>query len=126
MLFLSACVRPDNSPSPFDSLSTGEPQVQALPDSPVDGPDFNIIPDSELVFSPTAIGFSIPETVSQENGFLSGYEELIDGERFSGAEIVKRVSREYSVHPRLLLAVLEMMSGWVRSADANDLLPYPI
>ncbi|TFG65563.1 MAG: hypothetical protein E4H27_10735, partial [Anaerolineales bacterium] len=125
-LVLSACVRPDNSPSPFDALSTREPKVQALPDGPVDGPDFNIIPDSELVFSPTTIGFSIPDTISQQAGFLSNYEELIDGERFSGTHIVERVSREYSVHPRILLAVLELTGGWVRSADTDDILSYPI
>ncbi|MDO9546091.1 MAG: M23 family metallopeptidase [Pelolinea sp.] len=126
ILLLSACVRPDNSPSPFDSLITDEPQEKALPDSPVSGPDFYIIPDSELVFSPSTVGFSIPDTISQQHGFLSDYEELIDDDLFSGTEIVDRVSREYSVHPRLLLAILEMRSGWVSSSNGTDLSPYPI
>ena len=125
ILFLAACVRPDNTASPFDSLSTREPQVQALPDGPVDGPDFYIIPDFELVFSPSTVGFSIPEAISQQHGFLLDYEELIDGEKFRGAQIVERVSREYSVHPRLLLVVLELTGGWVRSSGAR-ILSYPI
>ena len=126
ILLLSACVRPDNSPSPFDALSGGEPREQALPEGPVEGPNFIIIPDSELVFSPTTVGFSAADTIASHGGFLTDYEELIDGETFSGVEIVERVSREYSVHPRLLLALLEMASGWVRSSDADRISDFPL
>ena len=126
ILLLSACVRPDNSPSPFDALSGGEPREQALPEGPVEGPNFIIIPDSELVFSPTTVGFSAADTIASHGGFLADYEELIDGETFSGVEIVERVSREYSVHPRLLLALLEMASGWVRRVDADRISDFPL
>ena len=126
ILLLSACVRPDNSPSPFKALIGSEPQDQALPEEPVEGPDFRIIPDYELVFSPTTVRFSTADTIASQGGYLAGYEELIDGEIFSGAEIVERVSREYSVHPRLLLVLLEMASGWVREGDDEGFADYPL
>lgn len=126
ILLLSACVRPDNSPSPFDALIGSEPQVKALPERPVEGSDYWIIPDSELVFSPTTVGFSTADTIAFQGGYLADYEEMIDGETFSGTEIVERVSREYSVHPRLLLALLEMGSGWVRSSDADTISDFPL
>ena len=126
LLLLSACVRPDNSPSPFDALIGSEPQVKALPEGPVEGPNFMVIPDSELVFSPTTVGFSTADAIASQGGYLADYEEMIGGEIFSGAEIVERISREYSVHPRLLLALLEMGSGWVRSSDPDTISEFPL
>jgi len=126
ILLLSACVRPDKNPSPFDALSDNALKEQALPAGQVEGPDFSIIPDSELVFSPTTVGFSAADVIAFQGGYLAGYEEMIDGEIFSGAEIVERVSREYSVHPRLLLALLEMRSGWVRNADGDTIAAFPL
>ena len=126
ILLLSACVRPDNSPSPFSTLIGSEPQEQALPEGPVEGPDFRIIPDSELVFSPTTVGFSAADTIASQGGYLAGYEELIDGEIFSGAEIIERVSRDYSIHPRLLLVLLEMVSGWVQKGDGDRIIDFPL
>ena len=126
ILLLSTCVRPDKGPSPFDALSGGEPKEKILPEGPVDGPDFLIIPDSELVFSPTTVGFSTADVITAQNGYLADYEEMINGEVYSGAEIVERVSREYSVHPRLLLTLLEMTSGWVRSREGDAITAFPL
>ena len=126
ILLLSACVRPDNSPSPFDALISSEPQEQELPEGPVKGPNFKFIPDSELVFSPTTVGFSTVDAITSQGGYLADYEEMIDGERYSGAEIVERVSREYSVHPRLLLALLEVASGWVQGSDGEPISDFPL
>jgi len=126
LFFLSACVRPDTNPSPFDVLSGGEPREQALPEGPVEGLHFTIIPDSELIFSPTTVGFSIADMIASQDGYLADYEELIDGETFSGVEIIERVSREYSVHPRILLALLEMASGWVQRGDGEPIAAFPL
>jgi len=126
ILLLSACVRPDEGPSPFDALSGEERKEEILPEGPVDGPAFLIIPDSELVFSPTTVGFSTKDVITAQGGYLADYEEIINGEVYSGAEIVERISREYSVHPRILLTLLEMMSGWVRSSDSDVITAFPL
>ncbi len=72
-----------------------------------------ILPDSEVVFSPSLLGFSIQEFVEQSAGYLSTYRENVKAESLSGAEIVQRVAELTSTNPRFLLAFLEFRSGWV-------------
>jgi len=123
---LSACVRPEEGPSPFEGISTDRKKEQALPEGPVDGLEFSMIPDSEMVFSPSTVGFSISKVITSNGGYLADYAEMVGEVQFSGAEIVERVSREYSVHPRLLLAVIEMAGGWVSVGLQDGVKPYPI
>jgi hypothetical protein len=86
-----------------------------------------LLPDSELINSPSAAGFDVRAFVDGAGGFLSTYQETVQGERLSGADIVGRVATESSVNPRFLLALLEYRSGWVyggpRSGKAEM---YPI
>lgn len=91
------------------------------------GPAFKIIPDSELVFSPSTAGFDVEAFVKEQNGYLNHYTEDVAGRMYTGAGIIKRIAEEYSVNPRLLLAVLEYRSGWVtRSAVPEESEEYPI
>ena len=89
---------------------------------------FRIVPDSEVVYGPSAKDFDIESIVRQYNGKLSIYwEELPDGKELSGAEIVERVANENSVNPRLLLALLQHQSGCLVSRDKDcDLEKYPL
>ena len=73
-----------------------------------------LLPDNAAVFSPASVGFSVREYIQQAGGYLSAYQESVDGEEMSGAEIIQRVASESSVNPRLLLALLEYRAGWVR------------
>ena len=75
-----------------------------------------VLPDSEVINSPTTLDLDIDRTISQAGGYLSQYKELVQGEQLSGAEIVQRVALESSVNPRFLLALLELRSGWVRGS----------
>jgi murein DD-endopeptidase MepM/ murein hydrolase activator NlpD len=91
------------------------------------GPDFKVIPDSELVYGPAAAGFDLAGFIRQRDGYLAGYEDEIDGETFPAAEIIQRIAQEYSVNPRLLLAVLEHQSHWLTKAKPKtDTLDYPL
>jgi LasA protease len=85
-----------------------------------------LLPDSELVYSPSAVGFDVAAFVNQAGGYLSTYSEDVDDQILSGAEIVQRVANELSVNPRLLLAVLEERSGWVYGQPKDpDQVDYP-
>ncbi len=123
LLLLASCSRPDRGPSPFDALGQPTAVPRALPASPVNGPAVPLLPDAELVFGPTTVGFDLAQTITAQNGYLASYTEEVDGEILTGTEIVDRVAREYSVHPRLLLAFLDHKSGWI---SASDPLPYPL
>ncbi len=76
-----------------------------------------LLPDSEIVLSPSVVGFDIAEFVAPFGGYLSAYRQRIDGEWLSGSEVVARVAREHSVNPRLLLAILEYRTGWLTSPE---------
>lgn len=84
-----------------------------IPDPGDDGTSFKVIPDSELVYGPAAVYFNIQQFIDSQNGYLETYEEDVNGIGLSGHEVVWIVARNYSVNPRLLLALLEFQSGWV-------------
>lgn len=108
-------------------LNLGQILVIPVPSPQSPGPDFKIIPDSELVYGPASANLDISAFINQQDGYLEKYEEVIDRENFTGSEIVKRVSQETSTNPRLLLAVLEYQSGWVTlSNPAENRRDYPI
>lgn len=90
--------------------------------------NFKIIPDAELFYSPSAVGFDTFAVTAQFAGKLSSFSETLEDETtLSGAEIVQRVADEFSVNPRLLLAVLEYRSGWVSSAGKTGISEdYPL
>lgn len=74
----------------------------------------HLLPDSELVYSPSATSFDIAAYVEQAGGYLSGYTEWLQSTgTTSGAQVIQRVAIENSINPRLLLALLEYQSGWV-------------
>jgi hypothetical protein len=73
-----------------------------------------LIPDSETVYSPSAVDFDVDAFVTQAGGYLSTYKEWLNSTQWtSGADIVQRVALENSINPRLLLTLLEYQSGWV-------------
>jgi LasA protease len=109
-----------------DILSIGQVITIPPPTPGPPGPDFKIIPDSELVYGPSSIDFDIAAFAREQGGYLFSYLEEVDSESLSGAAIIERVSYEYSVNPRLLLALLEYQSGWVTNPDPDEeTLDYP-
>lgn len=91
------------------------------------GPDFKIIPDSELVYGPTASDFSIAGAVKFQQGFLKAYSQSVGGTILTGVEIVDFIATNYSVNPRLLLALLEYRGGWLTQPYPNEpYIDYPL
>lgn len=108
-------------------LEVGQVLIIPAPIPGKPGSGMKIIPDSELVFSPGTVGFDTAGFVNGARGFLSGYQEEVEGELYSGAQVIERIARDYSVNPRLLLAILEYRSGWVtQSKPAEETVEYPI
>lgn len=86
-----------------------------------------LLPDNEVIQSPSSVGFDIETYVREAGGYLSRHREDVLNGRLTGAQIIQRVAAESSVNPRFLLALLEFRSGWVfgepASASKKD---YPI
>lgn len=72
---------------------------------------FKIIPDHAFVNSPTSIGFNTAAFVASQPGWLKDYRVYVSGEWRSGAEMVDYIATNYSISPRLLLAILEYQGG---------------
>lgn len=82
--------------------------------------DRQLLPDSEFIYSPSAVDFDIDAFVKQQGGFLSTYREYLGSTGWTtGADIIKRLALEESVNPRLLLALLELKAQWVTGQPSN-------
>jgi murein DD-endopeptidase MepM/ murein hydrolase activator NlpD len=79
-----------------------------------------LLPDSIITYSPESASFEIDTYINQAGGYLSSYEEMVNGEEvLTGAEIIQRVASESSINPKVLLAFLEFRSGWVRGQPSD-------
>ncbi len=84
----------------------------------IQSPDLKLIPDSELVYGPSTVGFDVAAfVVKYQRGYLYGYTETVNGESMTGAQLIQRAAESYSVNPRLLLALLEYQTGWLTNDD---------
>lgn len=114
-------------------LSVG--QVLQLPDLPQTAtPDIKIMADSRLVRSHQ--DFDVEVFIAKQPGYIRAISEMVANRNAEGreiqtqitaAQIVNRVSLEYSVDPRLLLAFLEYRSGWLSQPTPSEAQKiYPI
>jgi LasA protease len=87
-----------------------------------------LLPDGELVYSPSTVNFDLVAFIQDAGGALSTYQETVDGQNLNGVQIVQRVTQELSVNPRLLLAILEYRSGGVygQTKDGSTLSGNPL
>jgi murein DD-endopeptidase MepM/ murein hydrolase activator NlpD len=72
---------------------------------------YKMIPDSAFVNGPAQIGFNTSAFVASQFGWLKEYRAYAGGQYRSGAEIVDYVATNFSISPRLLLALLEYEAG---------------
>lgn len=103
-----------------DRLEVGQRLLIPQPSLRPMGPAFKLIPDSELVYGPLSNWTDIGMFIRSRGGYLANYSQEVYGELLSGAQIVERVARAYSVNPRLLLALLEYRAGWVTNAQPQE------
>ena len=118
------------SPEPLSATNLLHPnQLMVIPHRLANTTsNIKILPDSDVVFSPSAVELDITAFANQAGGYLSTYRDWLGTTQWTtGAEIVYRVALENSINPRLLLALLEYQSGWVYGQPANlALLDYPM
>ncbi len=77
-------------------------------------PSQQIMPDSELVYSPSAQSFDIQGYVSSAGGKLSTLREPMGNDIITGAEGIRRMAYGSSISPRMLLALIQYYTGWVQ------------
>jgi hypothetical protein len=82
-------------------------------------PSTLLIPDSDVVDSPSTLDFDVDQYVANAGGYLSTYKEPTSNGWNTGAQVIERVATESSVNPRILLSLLEFESHWVKGQPAN-------
>ncbi len=71
------------------------------------GTPFQILPDAAYVNGPAGIGFDTRAFVDASNGWLKSYSALAGDETRRGGDLIDFIALNYSVSPRLLLALAE-------------------
>jgi LasA protease len=106
-------IRDANPEIPADAttMPPGMPMKIPIYYLPFWGPPFQILPDSLYINGPAAVSFDILGFVANHPGWLKDYRAYAAEANHSGAEIVSLVATNYSIDPRVLLAVLEYQTG---------------
>ena len=109
---LDTIVKANNISDP-DNVEVGQTLIIPAVTPQTPGPAYKLVPDSELVYGPSAALLDIPAFIGAQAGYLAGYSQDVNGETLSGAQVIQRIAQNYSINPRLLLAILEYRAGWV-------------
>ncbi|MDH5506247.1 MAG: LysM peptidoglycan-binding domain-containing protein [Anaerolineae bacterium] len=114
-------------PENVTTLPTGFPMQIPIYYRPFWGSPYQIIPDSQFVNGPALLGFNTQAFVDQYPGWLKDYSEYASGQTRSGAGVVDYVAANFSISPRLLLALLEYQAGALSSPIlAANKVKYPL
>jgi len=84
---------------------------------PLWGTPYQIIPDSLFVDGPAQVGFDLNAFIQSKPGWLKNYVEQLGDGPHTGAEIIQLVVDNFSVSPRLLLALLEYFGQALSNPD---------
>jgi murein DD-endopeptidase MepM/ murein hydrolase activator NlpD len=109
------------TPQPLAGETTLNPgQVLVIPMALGEtGPGEKLVPDSEIVFSPSGADFDGTAFARQQGGYLASYKGFVDDETVSGGDALTAVGRQHSINPRALAVLLEQASGWVTNPSPS-------
>lgn len=107
-------------PNP-DILEVGQ-VINLPPSSTVRGSTELLLPDQLLVRGPRSSAWIVAAFIEQQTGYIRAVSEQIGSDLtyYTASEIVERVSLEFSVDARILLAALEFRAGWLTQPTADE------
>lgn len=94
-------------PEQVTTLPPGFPMQIPTYNVPLTGTPFQMLPDSEIPNGPTAVDFDVRQEVLGHPGYLSTLSDYAFGQERESWQVVDTVARNFSIHPRLLLTLLE-------------------
>jgi len=98
-------------PKDATTMPPGMPMKIPIYYLPLWGSPYQIIPDSLFVNGPAQVDFDTEKFIASRQGWLRDYSAYVSDANRSGAQIVDLVAYNYSLSPRLLLALLEYQAG---------------
>ncbi len=91
------------------------------------GNQFQILPDALFVNGPHQSGFDTRAFVDSYPGWLKNYSALAGDQTRRGGDLIDYVAQNYSISPRLLLALVEYQSqGLTSETRPEDRFDYPL
>jgi len=108
-------------PDSATTMPAGMPMRIPIYYRPLWGSPYQIIPDSLFVNGPAQRDFDPVTFVDQQPGWLKDYVMYVGGENKRGGELIAHLAANYSISPRLLLALSEYQVG----ALSNPVPPGP-
>lgn len=115
-------------PQDASSMPPGMPMKIPIYYKALWGTPYQIIPDSLFVDGPAQVGFDIDAFIKNHPGWLKNYTEQLGDGPHSSAEVIQIVATNFSVSPRLLLALLEYfaqgLSNPTAPVDTSHILGY--
>jgi LasA protease len=114
-------------PKDATTMPPGMPMKIPIYYQPFWGSQYKIIPDSQFINGPAVVGFDTSAFVAQQPGWLNGFTQYaFDGNR-TGAEIIDYVALNFSISPRVLLALLEYQDGALSLPNLpEEMRQYPL
>ncbi|MHB8113853.1 MAG: hypothetical protein ACYDHA_10405 [Bellilinea sp.] len=89
---------------------------------PLWGTPYQIVPDSLFVNGPAQRDFDAVAYVNDQPGWLKDYRVSLATENLRGGEIINHVAVNFSLSPRLLLAMLEYQLGALTNPERPESL----
>lgn len=113
-------------PSEVTTLPAGLPLKIPIYYRALWGSQYQIIPDNDFVFGPDASEFDTVNYVNSQPGWLKNYSEYAGGQWRQGGALIHYLARNFSVNPRLILAVIEYQLNGLSDPGAFPSDDYPL
>jgi LasA protease len=94
-------------PSDATTMPPGFPMKIPIYYQPFWSSPFEILPDSLFVNGPAQVGFDTVAYVNSQPGWLKDYSFFVGNQTERGGAVIQGIADDYSISPRLLLAVIE-------------------
>lgn len=110
-------------PADVTTLPPGMPMKIPIYYRALWGSPYQIIPDSLFINGPAQRGFDTALFVDQQPGWFKNYITAAGGVERRGGDLIDYLATNYSVSPRLLLAVLEYQTQALSQPNQPDPIP---
>lgn len=108
-------------PADVSTLPPGFPMKMPIYYEAFWGSEFQIIPDAAFVYGPDLVDFDLQAFLQSTPGWFKSYPAYLDSEHNSLVEVLSYYARNYSLNPKMLLALVEYQTGALSSAKRSPL-----
>lgn len=112
-------IRAANPSIPEDAttMPPGMPMQIPIYYRPLWGTDYKILPDSEFINGPSALKFSIENFLLSTPGWFKNFITTVSEVNMNANQVIEWISLNYSVNPRLILALIEYQTQALTSTE---------